>query len=583
MLRLIAFLLAITVALLYNDSRPPVATMANQLMAMFGWGMVLLLAPAVAPDRRTLRTAVPLLVAFGLLFAGCALSIANGWQPRSPGFAVLGVLALAGAVALHGATAGATDAIAYFRAFALAVLAQALCGACIAIVQVFLPRLSDNIFIAFSMIPGRAGGNLGQANHFADTMLWGLIAMVSLARSWFDAPVRPRHAAPVRVLWALGALLLVLGVVLTGSRSGLVSLGLLAAWGVFDRKLPSPLRAALLVSPLVAIAILPGVASWEHGHGVATVLSDRGQGGVTAYRGEIWANAITLIKMHPWVGAGWGEFNFAWALTPFTTRGAGLVDNAHNLPLHLAVELGLPAAILIMALLLWAFGAALLRAWRVTGQKGADVRCALMIVVVAGVHSMLEYPMWYAYLLLPTAWAFGMSMGGGGAAQAPGTMPATGVEPSGALASSAPPLRAWRVFGVLMVVLAASAWMDYLNVVRVFLPSQESLPDRVHGAQRSPLFSYLADFVDVGITKLTPALVDRTSHVIISGHLFMAWSQMLYDQGQVDKARYLAARLREFKLEGPAFWYVPCDDPKVVDKPFQCLPPGRPLTWSDFR
>ena len=30
-----------------------------------------------------------------------------------------------------------------------------------------------------------------------------------------------------------------------------------------------------------------------------------------------------------------------------------------------------------------------------------------LMVLLIGVHSLLEYPLWYAYFLLPTAWAWG--------------------------------------------------------------------------------------------------------------------------------------------------------------------------------
>ena len=48
------------------------------------------------------------------------------------------------------------------------------------------------------------------------------------------------------------------------------------------------------------------------------VMTDRGDAAdVTAFRSEIWGHAIALIKAQPWLGVGWGQFNFAWTLTPF--------------------------------------------------------------------------------------------------------------------------------------------------------------------------------------------------------------------------------------------------------------------------
>ena len=35
---------------------------------------------------------------------------------------------------------------------------------------------------------------------------------------------------------------------------------------------------------------------------------------------------------------------------------------------------------------------------------------AAVMVAAAGLHSLLEYPLWYAYFLLPTAFAFGLGL-----------------------------------------------------------------------------------------------------------------------------------------------------------------------------
>jgi hypothetical protein len=45
----------------------------------------------------------------------------------------------------------------------------------------------------------------------------------------------------------------------------------------------------------------------------------------------------------------------------------------------------------------------------------------------------------------------------------------------------------------------------------------------------------------------------------------------------------MAARLREFDMDGPKPWFAPCADPAVNAKPFQCLAPEHPVTWRDFR
>ncbi|HEY8976321.1 MAG TPA: Wzy polymerase domain-containing protein, partial [Burkholderiaceae bacterium] len=356
-----------------------------------------------------------------------------------------------------------------------------------------------------------------------------------------------------------------------------VALVLMAAWGAADRQLGRPLRIALVVSPVVAVIMSWGVHVVANALGILAAVTDRSDAAdITSFRSEIWAQSLQLVKAQPWLGVGWGDFNLAWTLTPFGARSAGLVDNAHNLVLQLAVELGVPLALLMTGLLLAALVLAARRTWRLAGDAGLGARAALMIVVVIGVHSMLEYPLWYAYLLLPTAWAFGFAIGAGKAAGSP------------AGAAPAAPLRAWRWVGALLVVIAPSAWLDYLNIVKLFLPDFTSLPleQRIARAQASPLYANQADYVAVTNLPLTPdtaPLVARSSHVLLNGRLMFLWANLLQAQGQADKARFMAARLREFNLSGPRPWFAPCDDAAVTAKPFQCLQPEHPVTWRDFR
>jgi O-antigen ligase len=551
--------------------------MATLVVAILGWGLVMRLAPAPALERAALRATAPLLVFFGMAGAACLASILAGVYPSSLGAAVLGVLALGALVTLHGAGAGASGDTGFVRAFAIALVVCGLCQAVVAMLQVFDYDQLDNVLIAIPTRRGRAGGNTGQPNQFADTMLWGLIALVPLARSWHgeSAAGRVRLA---RAGWCAAALLMILGIVLCGTRTGLVALVVIAVWGIADRRLARPLRIGLAIAPLVDLVVQWLVGAWSRWHDVAVVLFDRSGTDVTSHRAAIWGQGLALIKEQPWLGVGWGQFNFAWTLTPFADRTAGLVDNAHDLPLQLAVEMGIPAAIIMMLLLVWALRTALRRVWRLAGEEGVYARSTLMLVVVMGMHSMFEYPLWYVYLLLPTAWAFGLALG-------VATREDSVAEPA---PGARPPVRAWRVVGTMFAVIAASAWLDYQNIVALFEPTATSLPlpERIQHARQSPLFANLADRVAVVDMPPSPAMmpaIHGASHVLFDGRILYVWANLLNAEGQVDKARYLAARLREFDLSGPKPWYAPCDDPAITAKPFQCLPPEHPVTWRDFR
>ncbi len=277
----------------------------------------------------------------------------------------------------------------------------------IGIVQVFAPALPDGDWIARSSLAGRAVGNLRQPNHLSSLLLWSAIAVVPLLE------LGTIRRGLGRALFAL----MVFAVVLTASRTGVLGIGLLTLWGLLGRRLSRSTRVLLLSAPLLYALAWGGLALWaelsHHAFGGEARLAEADLSGS---RFGIWANSLSLIRQQPWLGVGFGEFNFAWSLTPFPGRPTAFFDHTHNLPLQLAVELGLPLAALILLLLL----VSLWQAWRLAGRADAPMAVALrgawMMLVLIGVHSLLEYPLWYAYFLLPTAWLWGFALGRPGTA-----------------------------------------------------------------------------------------------------------------------------------------------------------------------
>jgi len=571
-----AFLLAAAFPLLLNLPLPPSVSISNQLLALAGWGVVVLVVPARRLSSGGLRRLMPLLAAIALVAAGCGVSMLRPGAALAPGLGVLASLAVAAALVVHGAGVAADEATAQksFGNLCLALLAAAIVGSLIAVVQIFARDRIDNFLIALPVDPGRAAGNMGQPNHLANTLIWGLIALVVLWETGRLGRVRSR--ARWAAVLGVGTLLL-LGVTLTGSRAGLLSLAVPFVWGLVGRTLARPTRLALLALPLMAALLHIGVGAWAAVHPKMQVVLTAHGDDVTTFRGLIWSNALDLIRQYPWTGVGWGNFNFVWTLTPFVPRSAGYVDNAHDLALHLAVELGLPMALCIMGLLLSSLVLALPRRRGPAQSGNVQVAAALSMVLVIGILSLSEYPLWYLHLLLPTAWIWGFVLGAG-----------RGDAVADDAGSAAPPVRAWRPLGLLLVAGAASAWMDYLNIVTLYVPLATSLPleQRIKAAQASPLFSYDADYVAVTNLPLSPARsqeFERSARILLNGRLMYLWANLLQQEGQTDKARYLAARLREFDLPGPKPWFAPCEDPAVTTKPFQCLPPEHPVSWQDFK
>ena len=128
-------------------------------------------------------------------------------------------------------------------------------------------------------------------------------------------------------------------------------------------------------------------------------------------RRVLWSNVTHLIELRPWTGWGWGELDFAHYANLYEgPRFCDILDNAHNLPLHLAVELGLPAAGLICIGLL----ALTLRAkpWR---EADSARRLAWTVLGAIAVHSMLEYPLWYGPFQLAVVYCVFLLTRAGGA------------------------------------------------------------------------------------------------------------------------------------------------------------------------
>ncbi|MEK8030955.1 Wzy polymerase domain-containing protein [Ideonella sp. DXS29W] len=579
---------AVTVAiaaptlLAYNLS--PSVTVLNQLLAAFGWGAVLLWWRA-EPPRITEALGLPLSGGVLVVALACAAGVWGMGLPPSMAVSALAFLGIASLLVLHGHAADSRHSADAGQALASALLVAGLASALIAMIQVFAPSLADGEVIAKSGLPGRAVGNLRQPNHLSSLLLWGLIGWVPAAQrgrffGWrLDRPVAMAMAG--LLLWA---------VVLTASRTGLVGVVLLALWGLVDRRLAGWVRGTLLAAPVAYLLVGLAMSGWAHTTGQTFGGEARlAEGDVSASRFGIWANTLTLIRQQPWTGVGFGEFNFAWTLTPFPGRPVAFFDHTHNLPLQLWVELGIPFGTLVLALLLWALAQAGLRSWRVVGDEGAASRAAFMMVLMIGVHSLFEYPLWYAYFLLPTAWAWGYALRAEEADRASLSRRRRGTLP--VHSSRLGPHHLLRVAGALMIVGSLYALYDYWKVVVIYAPSADAgpLPERIEHGQTSVFYAHHADYAAATTAEPPSAAMGAfhtTTHSLLDTRLMVAWAQALNESGHREKASYLAARLREFRNPAAAEFFEDCNDPAKMaglPPPFQCVDPPEGLTWRHFR
>ncbi|MBN8510167.1 MAG: O-antigen ligase C-terminal domain-containing protein [Burkholderiales bacterium] len=554
--------------LAYNVS--PSSTFLNQALALALWGsfvaLCLMAAPA-PPGRVLLRVAAWPALALGVLLLAVLLAWSPGRLPSALALSAAGLLLAALVLLLAGAAARAgPPAEPLFVAFCAAWVVAGVINAAIGGVQVFAPDWPDGDWIARSGLAGRAVGNLRQPNHLSSLLLWSAIAIVPL----FELRrLSLRAAAGLYVI-------MIFAVVLTASRTGVLGVALLTLWGLADRRLSRRSRGLLLLSPLLYAAAWLGLAAWAHASAQAFGGEARlAEGDLSGSRFGIWANTLALIRQHPWAGVGFGEFNLAWTLTPFPGRPTAYFDHAHNLPLHLAAELGLPLGGLVLLLL----GAALLRALHVPAahppQAAVMQRSAAMMLLLIGLHSLLEYPLWYAYFLLPTAWLFGFGLGRAGGATAAASRPRWSA--GGAL----------FVAALLLPLGAALAVADYTRVTAIFMGTDGGVPlaERIERGRRSLFFSHHADYADVTTLErpARPPAFDEAPHYLLDTRLMLAWARALAAAGRLDEARYLAARLREFRNPAADAFFAPCGaTPRPEPLPWQCEPPAEPVPWRNF-
>lgn len=266
-------------------------------------------------------------------------------------------------------------------------------------------------------------------------------------------------------------------------------------------------------------------------------------------RMTLWSNVLHLISLRPWLGWGWGELDYAHFITLYPgPRFCDILDNAHNLPLHLAAELGVPAALLICGTAIWLIWRA--RPWR---ELDATRQMAWAVLAVILLHSMLEYPLWYG----PFQMALGLSLGllwPTNTRQAP--------QPSSPRLSAS---IARQAVSVLLMAGAASAAWDYRRISQIYLdPEARSATyrdDTLEKIRGSWLFQQQVRFAELNIMALTKdnaAQVNAMAHEVLHYSPEARVAEKLIESaemlGRDEEARFYLLRYRAAFPEQHARW-----------------------------
>ncbi len=202
---------------------------------------------------------------------------------------------------------------------------------------------------------------------------------------------------PTVGLAAVTAALMLFALVSTGSRMGLVLAvigiaGALLCWRAAGcRIMPRTLRhRAIAAASVIVTGSLIVLAAWRSGAVDRLVHTD-----ATETRATIFAPLIETARAFMPFGAGFGSFDSVYRrFEPDALLSAIYLNQAHNEPLQLAIEGGVPALVLLAAFLWWwqrtACGVMVARESVTRRTFGI---AAIVITTILMASSLVDYPL----------------------------------------------------------------------------------------------------------------------------------------------------------------------------------------------
>lgn len=217
-----------------------------------------------------------------------------------------------------------------------------------------------------------------------------LAAALALTGGWATRRWQ-RPAASALALWLLFVIFLTQGRGAWLALAIVIPLLLMLRWP----------RLVWLAPPLLAAAI---AAVWWQGPALLDLLATSTATTGIAERVEIWQRALYIMRDFPFTGVGIGTFArvvpvlYPWLLVPAEV----VIPDAHNLPLQVAVDLGLPGLVLWLVLQI---GVLVLMVRLLRGQPrplhralAAGVLVSMVAMHVAGLFGAVNWGVKPAFL-----------------------------------------------------------------------------------------------------------------------------------------------------------------------------------------
>lgn len=246
-------------------------------------------------------------------------------------------------------------------------------------------------------------GPFAQANHFADFTALSIASLIYLY-------VKGRFSTTFSTLLLIWFLLML---AISGSRSSwlyliaIVTLALFMQVKSAQQNRNSVATRNLLymcMATLPVFALIHIFTNYITPDGLFNLTTDRIVNGINidtpSARLQIWFDSLRLFWQSPWLGIGTGEIiekTFILLDKPSSLAFKGMFEHSHNLFLHLLTEMGIFALLITLACLaIW------FRNFK-WGDLNMETWWLITLLSILGIHSMLEYPLWYSYFLGVTA------------------------------------------------------------------------------------------------------------------------------------------------------------------------------------
>jgi hypothetical protein len=543
----------------------PFRTFFNDWLAILG--VVIVLAYYLEGKSVSIRlpwvALIPLCLAAAIALQVMLGMLSESWDAFLPiiYFAVAAIAIILGA-SISSREEGATK-------LCLALAGAHLFAALISVVIATMQFVGAEVpFAPFMMLMRHKAGigirpyaNLGQVNHLA------LLYCAALASAWWFYQ-SGRIKAKVAIAMVL---FLVWGLALTQSRIGWIIAPLFACviyyWRgkVGVRSMSGWLLIGVGVLYAAQVMLMPSIASALNvTTESAAVHMFEGTG---SDRIALYTQAWKLSLAHPWFGLGWFQFGPQQVMGGVDFPVSIYSQYVHNILLNFAAELGWPITITVFGLLaLWLFRSFVFRSISI------DVGFAGLFFIAVLVHSLVEYPLWYAMVLLPVALLIGMVH-------------------QAQLGSKEVGVSRWYIFPlvILMGVGLLGISMDFRRIVIGFnnLEFQAMGVKGVESDVQRPAFTafpYMYDYLTFMRMTMHPqmspeeiAFTERVSKRFGGYVVLSRMSQMYALNGREDDAVRMVLIIK--RLHGPRYKEIYEDwrrAPAQVQNVFRRLPPPTP-------